>query len=114
MEYGYYTENEYQMMGVILNKIECQKLMRPINELCKTRGNLARLTPNFILYDKDIIGLKNIYDLQIENISKNLIYYANTNSEIGKIFFMQIKKLRYDLWTPNCIGRIYRLENTDI
>ncbi|PKY59607.1 hypothetical protein RhiirA4_482482 [Rhizophagus irregularis] len=65
--------------SIVLSKEECEFLMQRINCLVKRCANLSRSTPNFIIYEKEIYGLKTIYDLQLESISKNIIYQANGN-----------------------------------
>jgi hypothetical protein len=45
---------EYQLNGVLLTKNECNTLMSAIINYVKTNEN----SPNCIIYDKDIIGLK--------------------------------------------------------
>jgi hypothetical protein len=50
--------------------------MTQINKLVKHKGNFANSLPNYILYDKDFLGLKNIYDLQLEN-SEMKLWYPN-------------------------------------
>lgn len=60
--------------------------------------------PNYIMYDKDLIGLKNIYDLQSEMLSKNIIYYANSCSELSLLFDIQMRNLQLKYWTSYCLG----------
>lgn len=68
---------EYQLQAIVLlSKDEFNLLMKRINVLVKHRANLSRSTPNVIIYDKDLYGLKHIYDLQIESLCKNLLYEA--------------------------------------
>jgi hypothetical protein len=102
---------EYQLNGVLLTKNECNNLMKTINKLCKNKGKLASTTPNCIIYDKNIIGLKNIFDVQLEMISKNLLYYANENSELGKVFKIKMRQMQEDYWTANCLGENGQLIN---
>jgi hypothetical protein len=82
---------EYQLLGITLTKQECMKLMAPINKLVKHKGNFATSLPNYILYDKDFLGLKNLYDLQLEKISNEIIYYANNQSDLGDLFMIHLK-----------------------
>jgi hypothetical protein len=35
-------------------------------------------------------GLKNIYDLQLESLSKNVIYLANGNEKLSTLFKIKI------------------------
>src|SRR5256886_9661630 len=95
---------EYQLQGIVLNKRECTKLMARINVLVKRKANLASCTNNFIIYDKEILGLKNIYDLQIENLSKNLLYQANGNKDLKKIFKIKLYQTQQEKWIAGCIG----------
>jgi hypothetical protein len=82
---------KYQLLGITLTKQECMKLMAPINKLVKHKGNFATSLPNYILYDKDFLGLKNLYDLQLEKISNEIIYYANNQSDLGDLFMIHLK-----------------------
>uniref|UniRef100_U9UKR7 Reverse transcriptase domain-containing protein n=1 Tax=Rhizophagus irregularis (strain DAOM 181602 / DAOM 197198 / MUCL 43194) TaxID=747089 RepID=U9UKR7_RHIID len=66
--------------------------------------NLPSSLPNYIMYDKDLIGLKNIYDLQSEMLSKNIIYYANSCSELSLLFDIQMRNLQLKYWTSYCLG----------
>ncbi|GBC14593.2 hypothetical protein GLOIN_2v1779814 [Rhizophagus irregularis DAOM 181602=DAOM 197198] len=77
---------EYQLQAIVLSKEECEFLMQRINCLVKRCANLSRSTPNFIIYEKEIYGLKIIYDLQLESISKNIIYQANGNEKLRRLF----------------------------
>src|SRR5437773_957783 len=78
--------------------------MARINILVKRKANLASSTSNFIVYVKDIIGLKNIYDLQIENLSKNLLYQANGNKDLKKIFKIKLYQAQNERWIAGCMG----------
>lgn len=84
---------EYQLLGVVLSKKEAEKLMSPLNVLIKHKSNMPKLLPNCIIYDKDLYGIKSIYDLQLKSISKNILYLANGNEELNKIFKIQMRKL---------------------
>src|SRR5206468_2913411 len=95
---------EYQIQGVVLKKKECENLMARINCLVKRKGNLASSTNNFIVYDKDMMGLRNIYDLQIESLSKNLLYQANGNKDLKKIFKIKLYQAQNERWIAGCIG----------
>lgn len=44
---------EYQLLGVVLKKNECNSLMTGVNRLIKHSGSLASSTPNYILYGKE-------------------------------------------------------------
>ncbi|PKC03282.1 hypothetical protein RhiirA5_423998 [Rhizophagus irregularis] len=57
---------EYQLAAIVLKKSECNKLMTRLNMIIKKRASLARSTSNFVIYEKDILGAKHIYDLQME------------------------------------------------
>lgn len=83
---------EYQMQAVILDKNECTKLIcndkdKQINRLVKNRANLAKSTPNFLIYE-------NIYDLQIEMLCKNLIYQANGNGKLSLLSKIKLIQLQ--------------------
>jgi hypothetical protein len=95
---------EFQLQSVVLNKLECTKLMGRINKLTKHRGNLATSTPNCFMYDKDLFGLKNIYDLQLEILCKNILYQANGNTKISNLFKIKIFQLQQELWLASCVG----------
>ncbi|PKB94488.1 hypothetical protein RhiirA5_438652 [Rhizophagus irregularis] len=81
--------------------------MRKIRILIKKSANLSKSTPNFILHDKEIYGLKSIYDLQLENISKNIIYQSSNGNDKLKILF-KIKFLQEQkrIWTAKCPGEM--------
>ncbi|GET54112.1 hypothetical protein GLOIN_2v1817843 [Rhizophagus irregularis DAOM 181602=DAOM 197198] len=55
---------EYQLAAIVLTKRECEILMSKLNSIIKRRAKLVKSTPNFILYEKEILGFKHIYDLQ--------------------------------------------------
>lgn len=95
---------EYQLQEVLLSKRECEKLMTPILKLCKHKGNFPMTLPNYIVYDRGLIGLKNLFELQLEMISKKLIYYANDKGILGRLFKIQMINLQLKYWTCKCLG----------
>ncbi|GES80037.1 hypothetical protein GLOIN_2v1817843 [Rhizophagus clarus] len=97
---------EHQLQVIVRSKEECTTLMQRINKLVKQKSELAISTPNFTLYDKDIYGLKNIYDLQIESLCKNLLYEANDNDRIKTIFKIKMIQEQNQIWTASCIGNL--------
>jgi hypothetical protein len=77
------------------------------------KGNFASSLPNYILYDRDFLGLKNIYDLQLEKIGNEVIYYANNKSELGDLFTIHLKEMQNRIWTVECIGEnLINITNT--
>ncbi|PKB94880.1 hypothetical protein RhiirA5_437856, partial [Rhizophagus irregularis] len=106
---------EYQLAAIILKKWECDKLMTRINMIIKKRAGLARTTPNFIIYEKDILGAKHIYDLQMEMLCKNLLYQANGNNKLKILFKIKMIQEQKKLWTSRCPGELeitnYRKNN---
>ncbi|RGB33433.1 hypothetical protein C1646_761733 [Rhizophagus diaphanus] len=95
---------EYQLVLIILSKNECKALMARLNMIIKKRAGLPKSTPNFILFDKDIYGLKHIYDMQLEMICKNLLYQANGNKKLQKIFEIKMSQEQQRIWTSKCPG----------
>lgn len=83
---------EYQLQAIVISKNECNSLMIKINTLAKRRAILSLITPNMILYDKDLYSLKHIYDLQLESLCKNLLYQANDKGRLNQVF--NIKMIR--------------------
>lgn len=75
---------EYQLQAIVLTKNECIQLMTRINCLVKNSAQISRSSPNFILYEKGLYGLK--HDLQIEMLCKNIIYQANGNEKLSLLF----------------------------
>ncbi|PKY55306.1 hypothetical protein RhiirA4_427411 [Rhizophagus irregularis] len=106
---------EYQLAAIILKKWECDRLMTRINMIIKKRAGLARTTPNFIIYEKDILGVKHIYDLQMEMLCKNLLYQANGNNKLQTLFKIKMIQEQKKLWTSRCPGELkimnYRKNN---
>uniref|UniRef100_U9T174 Endonuclease/exonuclease/phosphatase domain-containing protein n=1 Tax=Rhizophagus irregularis (strain DAOM 181602 / DAOM 197198 / MUCL 43194) TaxID=747089 RepID=U9T174_RHIID len=106
---------EYQLAAIILKKWECDKLMTRINMIIKKRAGLAKTTPNFIIYEKDILGVKHIYDLQMEMLCKNLLYQANGNNNLNILFKIKMIQEQKKLWTSRCPGELeiknYRKNN---
>ncbi|PKY60418.1 hypothetical protein RhiirA4_484102 [Rhizophagus irregularis] len=68
--------------------------------------NLSKSTPNFILHDKEIYGLKSIYDLQLESISKNIIYQSNGNYKLKTLFKIKFLQEQKRIWTAKCPGEM--------
>ncbi|GET67253.1 hypothetical protein GLOIN_2v1824527 [Rhizophagus irregularis DAOM 181602=DAOM 197198] len=97
---------EYQLLGVVLSKKEAEALMIPFNTLMKHKSGMPKTLPNCIIYDKDLYGVKNIYNLQLECISKNIMYMANGNENLSMIFQIQMKSLPYRFWTSQCFAEI--------
>ncbi|EXX74870.1 hypothetical protein GLOIN_2v1824527 [Rhizophagus irregularis DAOM 181602=DAOM 197198] len=97
---------EYQMAAIVLKKAECNKLMTRINMIIKKRTGLVKSTSNFILYDKELLGMKHIYDLQIEMLCKNLLYQANGNDKLKLIFKIKIIQEQNKIWTSKCPGEL--------
>ncbi|PKK65988.1 hypothetical protein RhiirC2_715180 [Rhizophagus irregularis] len=95
---------EYQLQGCLLTENECKNLMSPIMKLCKHKGYLPSSLPNYIMFDKDLMGVKNIYDLQLEFLSKNLLYFANHKGLLGQLFNIHLKNIQHRYWTSSCIG----------
>ncbi|GET58632.1 hypothetical protein GLOIN_2v1770769 [Rhizophagus irregularis DAOM 181602=DAOM 197198] len=95
--------------------MECDKLMTRINMIIKKRAGLARTTPNFIIYEKDILGVKYIYDLQMEMLCKNLLYQANGNNKLKILFKIKMIQEQKNFWTSRCPGELeitnYRKNN---
>lgn len=65
-----------------------------------------KITPNFIIFDKDIYGAKHIYDLQLEMICKNLLYQANGNEKLKKLFKIKMSQEQKKIWTSKCPGEM--------
>ncbi|PKC56954.1 hypothetical protein RhiirA1_473237 [Rhizophagus irregularis] len=80
--------------------------MTKLNGIIKRRVRLAKFTPNFILYEKDILDLKHIYDLQLEMLYKNLLYQANENEKLKTLFLIKISQEQKNLWTSKCPGEM--------
>ncbi|GET57590.1 hypothetical protein GLOIN_2v1471278 [Rhizophagus irregularis DAOM 181602=DAOM 197198] len=97
---------EYQLAAIVLTKDECNKMMTRINAIIKKRAGLAKSTPNFIIYEKDLLGAKHIYDLQIEMLCKNLNYQANGNEKLKIIFKIKMTQEQNKIWTSKCPGEI--------
>ncbi|PKC55112.1 hypothetical protein RhiirA1_476150 [Rhizophagus irregularis] len=95
---------EYQLLGIVITRQEAEKLMTPVNILMKHKSNMPKSLPNCIIYDKDIYGIKDIYNLQLECISKNIMYLANGNEELNKIFKIQMRKLQQKYWSVLCVS----------
>ncbi|PKC09984.1 hypothetical protein RhiirA5_414940 [Rhizophagus irregularis] len=56
--------------------------------------------------DKDLLGAKHIYDLQIEMLCKNLNYQANGNEKLKIIFKIKMTQEQNKIWTSKCPGEI--------
>jgi hypothetical protein len=80
--------------------------MNRINTLVKRHTGLSKTTPNFIIYEKDLYRLKNIYDLQLESLCKNLLYLANDKGRIKNIFKIKLIQEQNRIWTAGCIGNL--------
>jgi hypothetical protein len=52
-----------------------------------------------------VYGVKNIYDLQMEMLCKNLLYQANGN-EIKKLFAIKMSQEQKNIWTSKCPGEM--------
>lgn len=96
---------EFQLQAIILSKNECDSLMSKINNLVKHRAGLAVSSPNWLLYNKDIFGLKHVYDLQLENLSKNLLYEANDEGRLKELFIKLIQE-QTRIWMGKCPGNL--------
>ncbi|CAB5362275.1 unnamed protein product [Rhizophagus irregularis] len=72
--------------------------------IIKKRASLTRSTPNFIIYDKDLYDVKHIYDLQLEMLCKNLLYQANGNDKLKKLFKIVMSQEQKRIWTSKCPG----------
>lgn len=59
------------------------------------------MTPNFIIYEKEIYGLKTIYDLQLESLSKNIIYQANGNEKLRRLFKIKMMQEQKEFGLQN-------------
>ncbi|GES91180.1 hypothetical protein GLOIN_2v1771092 [Rhizophagus clarus] len=97
---------EYQMQAIVLTEDECNELMRKINVLIKHSSDLPSTTPNFLLYDKNIYGLKHIYNLQIKNLTKNIIYIMNDKGRLKEIMELKMIQEQNKIWTRQCIGNL--------
>ncbi|CAB4439657.1 unnamed protein product [Rhizophagus irregularis] len=97
---------EYQLAAIVLTKNECNNLMTRLNGIIKKRAGLAKSTPNFILFEKDLLGLKHIYDLQMEMLYKNLLYQANGNEKLKRLFLIKISQEQKNIWTSKCPGEM--------
>ncbi|PKY51900.1 hypothetical protein RhiirA4_424850 [Rhizophagus irregularis] len=97
---------EYQLAAIVLKKDECNKMMTRINAIIKKRAGLSKSTPNFIIYEKDLLGAKHIYDLQIEMLCKNLIYQGNGNEKLKLFFKIKLIQEQNKIWTLRCPGEI--------
>ncbi|PKC09158.1 hypothetical protein RhiirA5_375674 [Rhizophagus irregularis] len=97
---------EYQLAAIVLTKRECENLMTKLSSIIKRRAKLAKSTPNFILYEKEIMGVKHIYDLQIEILCKNLLYQANGNEKLKTLFLIKISQEQKNIWTSKCPGEM--------
>ncbi|GBB96288.1 hypothetical protein RclHR1_02720003 [Rhizophagus clarus] len=97
---------EYQLQAIVLTEDECNELMRKINVLIKHLSDMPSTSPNFLLYDKDIYGLKHIYNLQIENLSKNIIYMMNDKGRLKEIMELKMIQEQNKIWTRQCIGNL--------
>lgn len=95
---------EYQLLGVVISEIEARQLMAPVNTLIKHKSKIPSSLPNCIIYDKDLYGVKDLYSLQLESLSKNIMYMANGNEILKKIFKIQMEQLRNEMWTPLCFA----------
>lgn len=74
--------------------------------IIKKRAGLAKSTPNFIIYEKDILGVKHIYDLQMEMLCKNLLYQANGNDKLKLLFSIKMIQEQKYIWTSRCPGEL--------
>ncbi|PKY32898.1 hypothetical protein RhiirB3_451408 [Rhizophagus irregularis] len=105
---------EYQLQAIVLSKEECEFLMQRINCLVKRCANLSRSTPNFIIYEKEIYGLKTIYDLQLESISKNIIYQANGNEKLRRLFKIKMMQEQKRIWTAKYKDVNHRIKGGNV
>jgi hypothetical protein len=94
---------EYQLAAIVLKKSECNKLMTRLNMIIKKRVSLTRSTSNFVIYEKDILGVKHIYDLQMEMLCKNLFYQANGNDKLKLLFMIKMAQKQKNIWTSKCL-----------
>lgn len=95
---------EYQLLGVVISETEAKLLMAPVNTLIKHKCKMPSSLPNCIIYDKDLYGVKDLYSLQLESLSKNIMYMANGNEILRKIFKIQMEQLQKEVWTPLCFA----------
>ncbi|EXX78268.1 hypothetical protein RirG_016560 [Rhizophagus irregularis DAOM 197198w] len=95
---------EYQLQGVVITESEAKHLMAPVNTLIKHKCKMPSSLPNCIIYDKDIYGVKDLYSLQLESLSKNIMYMANGNEIVRAIFKIQMEQLQQEVWTPLCFA----------
>ena len=91
---------EYQLAAIILSKKECNNM----TWIVKKREGLAKTMPNYIIYEKDLYSIKTIYDLQMEMSCKNLLYQANGNEKLKKIFKIKLIQEQNIIWTAKCLG----------
>ncbi|GET00318.1 hypothetical protein GLOIN_2v1824527 [Rhizophagus clarus] len=97
---------EYQLQAIVLTENECKTFMGTITNLVKNRAGLARSTLNFIIHEKELYGLKHIFDLQIESLTKTIMYLGNDKNRIATIFKIKIYKEQQRIWTASCVGNL--------
>lgn len=85
---------EFQLQAVVLTEAECDKIMVKVNNVVKHSCFLPTSCPNAVMYDKELFNFKNIYYLQLESLSKTILYYSNGNSELKKLFKLNLRKLQ--------------------
>ncbi|RIA98043.1 hypothetical protein C1645_813262 [Glomus cerebriforme] len=94
---------EYQLQVVTISEEESDRLTGPMKKLIKRKTGLAQNTPNFILHDQDCYAMKDLYQLQIEHHTKNLLYIMNSNREVGITMRIRIDQIIHENWVTGCI-----------
>ena len=96
-------KNEYQLQLIVLSQNESIKFMVPIKKLIKRSLKLRKSTPDVVFYDKDILNVKDLYNLQLEHHSKSLLYKLNNRTHLGLSTKIRVKDISEYFWIEGCI-----------
>jgi len=85
----------YRLQIYVLTEIECQKLMAPIRKTFKNKLKFATTAPNYLVQNKFLYNLMDIWSLQCQRQSKALVSLFSTNTllyETAKSVYFNSKK----------------------
>jgi len=94
---------EYHIHNLVLSRKTCNQILSSYLTVAKHKANLLRSTPNSIMLNHNIYGIKNIWDIQLQHHISKFLNRIN-NSELLEISTkIRIQQLQNNLWSTTDI-----------
>jgi hypothetical protein len=94
---------KYRMQHCNLQRITCNTLTTIYRKILKNKALICGTMPNSVIHNKEIYGLKSIWEIQLESQITSLLHSLNENGPTGLSTIIRLKQAQINNWEPTNI-----------